>query len=147
MAGRPRHASLSETLVVDTSVVFGALDRLDPCHAACASAISSGAAVVMPAPVIVEVDWLARTLGRRGAVQTLLAGVLDGSTLVANLDGADYARVADLVERYDDLPLSFVDASVVAIAERLEQDVIATLDRRHFSVIKPLHIDAFTLVP
>ncbi len=138
---------MSETLVVDTSVVFGALDRLDPCHAACAATVSTGATVVMPAPVIVEVDWLALTRGRRGAAQTLLAGVLDGSTLVANLDETDYARVADLVEQYDDLPLSFVDASVVAIAERLEQDTIATLDRRRFSVVKPLHLDGFALVP
>ena len=134
-------------LVVDTSVVFGALDGFDPNHAACASALTSGATVVMPAPVIVEVDWLARTRRRRGAVQALLAGVLDGSTLVANLDETDYARTADLVERYDDLPLSLADASVIAIAERLEQDTIATLDRRHFSVVRPLHIDAFTLVP
>lgn len=135
------------TLVVDTSVVFGALDRFDPNHDACAATVSFGATVVMPAPILVEVDWLARSRGRRGAVATLLAGVLDGSTLVANLDETDYARVADLVERYDDLPLSLADASVIAIAERLEQDTIATLDRRHFSVVRPLHIDAFTLVP
>ena len=67
--------------------------------------------------------------------------------LVANLELEDYARAIELVEKYADLPLSLVDASVVAIAERLEQDTIATLDRRHFSVIRPLHIDAFTLVP
>lgn len=134
-------------LVVDTSVVYGALDGFDPAHDACASLLSSGVSVVMPPSVISEVDWLARTRGRRGAAKALLAGVLDGSMLVANLDATDYARVADLVERYDDFPLSVVDASVVAIAERLEQDTIATLDRRHFSVIRPLHVDAFTLVP
>ena len=44
-------------------------------------------------------------------------------------------------------PSSLVEASVIAIAERLEQDTIATLDRRHFSVVRPLHVDAFTLVP
>jgi len=147
MAGRPGNPFLIGTLVVDTSVVFGALDRFDPSHSACASALTSGRTVVIPAPVIVEVDWLARSRGLRGAAQTLLAGVLDGSMLVANLDESDYARVAALVEGYDDLPLSLVDASVVTIAERLEQDTIATLDRRHFSVVKPLHIDAFTLVP
>ncbi len=135
------------TLVVDTSVVFGALDRFDPNQVACAATVSFGAPVVIPAPVLVEVDWLARSRGRRGAVATLLAAVLDGSTLVANLDETDYARVADLVERYDDLPLSLVDASVIAIAERLEQDTIATLDRPHFPVVRPLHIDAFALVP
>ena len=135
------------TLVVDTSVVYGALDRSDPAHAACASTLSSGATVVLPAPVLVEVDWLARSRGRTGAIPVLLAGVLDGSVLVSNLDAEDYARVAALLAQYDDLPLSLVDASVVAIAERLEQDTIATLDHRHFSVVRPLHIDAFTLVP
>jgi uncharacterized protein len=147
MARRPGHPSLRGTLVVDTSVVFGALDSFDPNHAACASTLASGGTVVMPAPVLVEVDWLARSRGRRGAVATLLSGVLDGSTLVADLDAIDYARVADLVERYDDLPLSLADASVIAIAERLEEDTIATLDRRHFSVVKPLHVESFTLVP
>ena len=138
---------MTGTLVVDTSVVYGALDSYDPNHVTCAATLSSGATVVIPAPVLVEVDWLARSRGRPGATPTLLAGVLDGSALVANLDAEDYARVALLLEQYGDLPLSLVDASVVAIAERLEQDTIATLDRRHFSVVRPLHIDAFTLVP
>ncbi len=138
---------MSETLVVDTSVVFGALDELDSDHGACVSTLSSGATIVMPAPVIVELDWLARSRGRPGATPLLLAAVLDGSALVANLDEEDYARVATLVEQYDDLPLSLVDASVIAIAERLEQDTIATLDRRHFSAVKPLHVESFTLVP
>ena len=138
---------MTGALVVDTSVVFGALDGFDPNHAACASTISSGATVVMPAPVLVEVDWLARSRGRTGATQLLLTGVLDGSMLVSNLDAEDYARVAVLLAQYDDLPLSLVDASVIAIAERLEQDTIATLDRRHFSVVRPIHVDAFTLVP
>jgi hypothetical protein len=101
----------------------------------------------MPSPVIVEVDWLARSRGRPGAMRALLNSVLDGSLLVVNLDAEDIARATHLVEQYDDLPLEFVDASVVAIAERLEQDTIATLDRRHFSVVKPLHVGAFTLVP
>lgn len=138
---------MTGALVVDTSVVFGAIDSSNPTHAACASVLSSGATVVMPAPVLVEVDWLARSRGRSGAMPALLAGVLDGSVLVANLDAEDYARVAVLLAQYDDFPLSLVDASVVAIAERLEQDTIATLDRCHFSVVRPLHIDAFTLVP
>lgn len=138
---------MRSTLVADTSVVYGALDPSDPDHAACASALSSGAAVVLPAPVIVEVDWLARSRGRPGAMTALLRSVLDGSLLIANLDIEDYARATQLVEQYDDLPLDFVDASVVAVAERLEQDTIATLGRRHFSVVRPLHVDSFTLVP
>lgn len=138
---------MNSTIVADTSVVYGALDPSDADHARCSSALSSGAVVVMPSPVIVEVDWLARSRGRPGAMTALLNSVLDGSLLIVNLDIEDVARATHLVEQYNDLALEFVDASVIAIAERLEQDTIATLDRRHFSVVRPLHIDAFALVP
>jgi hypothetical protein len=37
--------------------------------------------------------------------------------------------------------------SVVAIAERLDVREIATIDRRPFSVVRPRHVDAFTLLP
>lgn len=54
--------------------------------------------------------------------------------------------MTELVAQYADLPLGTIDASVVAIAERLEVTEIATLDRRHFSVVRPRHISAFTLL-
>lgn len=60
---------------------------------------------------------------------------------------ADVDRMAELAERYADLGLGGTDASVVAIAERLGIDKIATLDRRHFSVVRPRHVEAFTLLP
>ena len=138
---------MRSTLVADTSVLYGALDRRDKAHPACVETLSSAGAVAIPVPAIVETALLAE---RRLGVPTMarfLASVVDDSVLVVDLDREDYARVLELVVRYDDLPLSVVDASVVAIAERLEHDTIATLDRRHLSVVKPLHIEAFTLVP
>ncbi|MFK4146668.1 hypothetical protein [Streptomyces sp. NPDC004065] len=51
------------------------------------------------------------------------------------------------VLRYADFPLGGVDASVIAVAERFGVDRVATLDRRHFSVVKPAHVPAPTLVP
>jgi uncharacterized protein len=59
----------------------------------------------------------------------------------------DYRRMATLVEQYDDLPLGGVDAAVVAIAERLGVTKIATVDRRDFSLVRPSHVNFFTLVP
>lgn len=59
----------------------------------------------------------------------------------------DWMRIAELVARYRDLPLGTIDASVVATAERLGITEIATVDRRHFSVVRPKHVDAFTLIP
>jgi predicted nucleic acid-binding protein len=63
------------------------------------------------------------------------------------LDGDDLDRMADLIETYADLRLGTVDASVIAAAERLGATTIATLDRRHFTVVRPKHADAFDLVP
>jgi uncharacterized protein len=59
----------------------------------------------------------------------------------------DWLRVSELVWRYRDLPLGTVDASIVAAAERLAISTLATLDRRHFTVVQPAHLAAFTLVP
>jgi predicted nucleic acid-binding protein len=51
------------------------------------------------------------------------------------------------VDKYADLPLGTVDDSVIAITERLKLTEVATLDRRHFSVVRPDHIPALTLLP
>ena len=59
----------------------------------------------------------------------------------------DWARIVELLEEYADMPLGIVDASVVAACERLGVTTLATLDRRHFSVVRPRHCEALTLVP
>jgi predicted nucleic acid-binding protein len=59
----------------------------------------------------------------------------------------DWSRIAELVHQYRDFPLGSVDASVVALAERLNTDTIITFDRRHFSVVRPRHVPAFRLLP
>jgi predicted nucleic acid-binding protein len=57
------------------------------------------------------------------------------------------AEVCQLVEMYADLPLGAVDASVIAVAERLRISEVATLDRRHFTVVRPNHTSALLLLP
>ena len=59
----------------------------------------------------------------------------------------DERRLADHEKQYASLGLGGTDASLVAIAERLEIAQIATMDRRHFGVVRPRHVDAFTLLP
>jgi len=71
----------------------------------------------------------------------------NGAFGVEPVAAADWLRIAELVARYRDLPLGTVDASVVATAERLCIREIATVDRRHFTVVRPNHVKAFTLMP
>jgi predicted nucleic acid-binding protein len=59
----------------------------------------------------------------------------------------DWPRMAELVEQYADFPLGGTDASIVALAERLETDVVITLDHRHFSAVRPRHCEALRLLP
>ena len=82
-----------------------------------------------------------------GAELRLLAEITLGNLAVEPIHARDWVRIVELVEQYADLPLGTVDASVVAAAERLGATTIATLDRRHFSVVRPKHVESFELVP
>ena len=77
----------------------------------------------------------------------LLAAMESAELTLAPLEPSDLARVAELMYVYRDLPLGAVDASVIAAAERWGATTIATLDRRHFRVVRPAHVEAFALVP
>ncbi len=101
----------------------------------------------MPTLVITEVVYLLGTrLGAEPEVR-FLGDLADGAFSVEPVAAADWIRIAELVARYRDLPLGTVDASVVTTAERLAIGEIATFDHRHFSVVRPRHADAFTLLP
>lgn len=138
---------MRSTLVTDTGVVYAALVRSDRHHSACAGLLGSGQPVVIPNAVLVEAGLLGFRRGQPRVADQLLGSVLDRSVELYDTDHEDHERIRDLMRQYADLPLDLVDATVVAVAERLEEDTIATLDRRHFSVVKPLHCEAFTLVP
>ena len=101
----------------------------------------------MPELVVTEVVYL---LGTRLGVEAEIRFVGDfaaGNLIAEPVAAEDWLRIAELVGRYRDLPLGSVDASVIAAAERRDEETIATLDRRHFSVVRPSHVDAFSLLP
>lgn len=94
-----------------------------------------------------EVAYLIGTrLGARAEVR-FLGSLAAGELIVEHVAAPDWMRIAELVARYADLPLGTVDASIVAMAERLKVSTILTLDERHFRVVRPSHVEAFTLVP
>jgi uncharacterized protein len=63
-----------------------------------------------------------------------------------DLASEDWRRCTELVERNAELRLDLMDASLVALAERLEESTIPTLNRRDFTVVRPRHVAAFELV-
>lgn len=76
-----------------------------------------------------------------------LLAIASGELAIEEFHPADRERTAKLVIEYRDLPLGTVDASIVAAAERLEVRRIATLDHRHFTIVRPKHVEAFELLP
>jgi len=135
-------------LIVDTGVLVAATDRTDQHYDACVALLETEPGpLVTTALVIAECAYLIeRELGPT-VEATLYKAIIDGALHVENLTTADWARVHELVTTYADLPLGGTDASIITIAERLGQTRIATLDRRHFTVIRPAHLDAFDLIP
>jgi len=96
--------------------------------------------------VVTEVTYhLGGRLGVEAEVR-FLGDLAAGNLIPEPVAPADWLRIAELVARYRDLPLGTVDASVVATAERLGIADIATVDRRHFSVVRPKH-GTFNLLP
>jgi len=135
-------------LILDTGPLFAAMDRSDVDHGRCAALMEgTDEPVIVPAPVIVEVDWLAGRRLQPGAFLALLADIQERRLVVEELQVTDYARSRQLVEKYRDLPLGFVDAAVISVVERLGETKLATLDHRHFAVVRPRHLPALRLLP
>jgi uncharacterized protein len=138
-------------IVCDTGPLVAAALANDSDHKSCVELFAALHAarreLMVPATVIAEVGYLlAREAGAR--VESLfLQSLADGDFTPVDLASADFARMADLVNTYESLPLGTTDASVVAVAERLGLPDVATLDRRHFTVVRPRHVDALTLLP
>jgi predicted nucleic acid-binding protein len=135
-------------LVVDTGPLYAWFDADDPDHERCGDLLDgSDEPIVVPAPVVAELEWVATSRGGREAFGVCIENIEAGSLEIADLTVADYGRANALIRRYADFPLGFVDAAVIVICERLGEPKVATLDHRHFSVIRPSHTKALRLLP
>lgn len=135
-------------LVTDAGPLVAAAATKETNHAVCRRLLrDTTRPIVVPQTVTAEVAYL---LGSRLGAHAELAfvrSIRDGELMVEPVLPADWRRVTELVETYSDLPLGLVDASVVAIAERLGQTRIASLDHRHLGLVRPAHCDRLELLP
>lgn len=93
--------------------------------------------------MLVEIDHFVPT----SAFAAFLNDVRRGAFVVESLESRDYERVGELLTTYADLRLGFVDAAVLAVVERLAERQVATLDHRHFSVVRLAHVERLELIP
>lgn len=138
-------------IVCDTGPLVAAAISDDGHHSACVELFMelrrARRRILVPGPVVAEVGYL---LGREGGPRIesqFLKSLADNVFHPVDAIDKDYRRAAELVLIYEDLPLGTTDAAVLAVCERLGIAELATLDRRHFTVVRPRHVQALTLLP
>lgn len=134
-------------VLLDTGPLIAVVDRDDKHHDSCVRLLEAlDGPLLLPTTILIEAGWIInRHMGASVHAQ-FLDLVTDEFELV-NLIPQDVRRMAELVRVYHNARLDPADVSVVAIAERLAIRDIVTIDRRDFSLVRPRHVSAFTLLP
>lgn len=135
-------------MIVDTSAILAFFDRDEPDHEALAAVLSQSSEPLVVSPyVIAEVGYL---IGNRLGVAAEIAALRElagGAWDLATIDAIELARTVPILERYADHAIGVADASIVVLADRYQTTTVVTLDRRHFSVLRPLSGGYFAIVP
>jgi uncharacterized protein len=135
-------------IVADSGAIYGLYDRRDASHSRIRSVVEQAHDIlVVPAPILGEIDYLLRVRLGNAALLRFLADVQEGAFSIEPVSLADLRRCASLIAKYQDLDLGLTDASVVAVAERIGTDRILTVDLRDFRAIRSLGGKPFRLLP
>lgn len=123
-------------IVVDTGAMLALLDAGEDHHPIIKDLYEENAGGwILPSAILPEVDYLvAAHLGAK-AQEVFLADLADGAFSVEWGRDEDLAVAHRICARYRSLRIGLVDAMVIAAAERLKADAIATLDLRHFAAV------------
>lgn len=134
--------------LLDTGFWFALLNKNEQTHQEVLTAAQQVSGPIITSTVVLtEVAYLVRRdLGSK-ALAIFLNSLADPDYILVEPTSADYTRAADVIRTYADAHIDFVDAILVAVAERLEISQILTLDQRHFRLFRPQHCAAFEILP
>lgn len=135
------------TALLDTGFLLAVIDEDDSFHVSCAAALQNEARPLLPDVVLPELAYLVlRELGY-AVLTAFLRALAQGELEIVQTNSEDLERAADLLDKYADSRVDFVDCVIVALAERLNITRVLTVDRRHFSLFKPKHSSFFEIIP
>jgi len=135
-------------VLVDTGILYAMADMDDAWHESVKAFLKNAKDIlVLPITVVPEICYLLNTHLGPCAERKFLASLLGGEFKIEGMNNQDFRRSYQLLEVYSEMNIGMVDASIVAIAERLKIPRLMTTDRRHFSVIRPRHCQTFELLP
>lgn len=135
-------------ILVDTGPLYAMADLDDGWHDRVSGFLSATPRqLIVPITVLPEVCYLIGAhLGPSVEVQ-FAQSIQRREVQVEFLKREDLSRTVEVMRKYSDAELGFVDASIVAVAERLKISEVMTTDRRHFSLVRPKHYAHFDLKP
>ena len=135
-------------MIVDTSALLAFFNWQEPDHGAVSEILLGSTEPLVLSPfVIAELDYLVSTRIGVDAELAVLAELAGGAWDLAPIDHGDLVRIREVIDRYADQGIGAADASLVVLAARYGTRTIATLDRRHFEVLRPLDGGRFAIVP
>jgi hypothetical protein len=133
---------------LDTSFLFALADTADNNHTRVLDvARQLHEPLILPLPVLPEICYLLASRLGHAAIRRFLHELAASATSLEALTRADLQRSSALLDQYADSHLDFVDAAIIAIAERKNIDRILTLDRRDFAMVRPRHCAHFEILP
>ena len=133
-------------MMVDTGVLVAAADRSERRHRDAVAVLTAGGEKVVTDAILSETHHLiAARVGFKIAAAFL--GSIDRDLVVESSVASDRARAREICVTHIDARIDYTDALTIAIAERIGEAVIATMDERHFRLIRPRHITAFEIIP
>ena len=133
-------------ILVDTGILYALADADDRWHQPANAWLQDvSELLIVSVTALPEVAYLLHTRLGAAAELAFVQSLAGGELEVEDLRRTDLVRSSEVMRRYPEI--GFVDASIAAMAERLQIETIATTDRRHFQSIRPKHIKAFKLIP
>jgi len=135
-------------ILADTSGLLALFNEREPRHDDVRSALAHVPAPIVVSPyVVAELDYLVgRRIGMAAEIAVLRELSGPGYELAA-MDAALLQTATEVVERYADQQIGVTDASIVALAQQYRTDLVLTLDRRHFDVLRTVEGKPFALLP
>jgi predicted nucleic acid-binding protein len=134
--------------VADTGFVVALLNRTDAKHQVAVDEYARQPyPILLPQTFLAEVAYLIGQVASITAVATFLRELPTSQFQLVALTDQDVQRIAEILQQYADSRVDFVDASVMAIAERHEITTVLTLDHRDFRLFRPRHCPYFDLLP
>jgi uncharacterized protein len=134
--------------VVDTGFALAVLNQQDQYHTSARKYyIGTDETMLLPSVTLTELAFHLHRLGKSRRVVDGMRTIQRGRLTIIDLLPEDYSRALDILEKYHDTRIDFVDSCLMALAERLQLKRILTFDHRDFGIFRPVHIERFELLP